>query len=101
MAHQAAEADARIRIEPLPQITSDRLALEQIFSNLIDNALKYLKPGVPGDISILGRTKIGFAIFEITDNGRSVDPKDHHRIFELFRRAGAHDKPDQAIGLAY
>jgi len=101
VAHQAAEAKAQIRIEPLPEITSDRLALEQIFSNLIDNALKYLKPGVPGDISVRGRTKLGFAIFEITDNGRGIDPKDHQRIFDLFRRAGTQDKPGQGIGLAH
>jgi signal transduction histidine kinase len=101
VAHQAAEADAQIRIEPLPQIVSDRLALEQIFSNLLDNALKYLKPGVPGDISVRGRTKLGFAIFEITDNGRGIDPKDHQRIFDLFRRAGTQDKPGLGIGLAH
>jgi len=101
VAHQAAEAQAQIRIEQLPHIVSDRLALEQIFSNLIDNALKYLKPGVPGDISVRGRTKLGFAIFEIADNGRGIDPKDHQRIFDLFRRAGAQDKPGQGIGLAH
>jgi signal transduction histidine kinase len=101
IAHQAAEAQARIRIDPLPGIVSDRLALEQIFSNLIDNALKYLKPGVPGDISVRGRTKLGFAIFEVTDNGRGIDPKDHQRIFDLFRRAGTQDKPGQGIGLAH
>jgi signal transduction histidine kinase len=101
MAHQAAEADAGIRIEPLPNITSDRLALEQIFSNLIDNALKYLRPGVPSEIVIRGRTKLGFAIFDVTDNGRGIDPKDHQRIFDLFRRAGAQDKPGQGIGLAH
>jgi signal transduction histidine kinase len=101
VAHQASEADAQIRIEPLPDIISDRLALEQIFSNLIDNALKYLKPGVPGDISVRGRTKLGFAIFEISDNGRGIDPKDHQRIFDLFRRAGTQDKPGQGIGLAH
>src|SRR5207244_7183771 len=101
MAHQAAEADAKIRIDPLPQITSDRLALEQIFSNLIDNALKYLRPGVPGDITIRGRTKLGFAIFEVADNGRGIDPRDHQRIFDLFRRAGPQDKPGQGIGLAH
>jgi signal transduction histidine kinase len=100
MAHQAAEADAKIRIEPLPQIISDRLALEQIFSNLIDNALKYLRPGVPGHITIRGRTKLGFAIFEVADNGRGIDPRDHQRIFDLFRRAGPQDKPGQGIGLA-
>ena len=86
---------------PLPDIVSDRLALEQIFSNLIDNALKYLKTGVPGEISVRGRTKLGFAIFEISDNGRGIDPKDHQRIFDLFRRAGTQDKPGQGIGLAH
>jgi signal transduction histidine kinase len=101
VAHQAAEAEARIRIEPLPAIVSDRLALEQIFSNLIDNALKYLRPGVPGDITVRGRSKLGFAIFEIADNGRGIAPKDHQRIFDLFRRAGPQDKPGQGIGLAH
>ncbi len=101
VAHQAAEAQARIRVEPLPHIVSDRLALEQIFSNLIDNALKYLRPGVPGEISVRGRTKLGFAIFEVADNGRGIDPRDHQRIFELFRRAGTQDKPGQGIGLAH
>jgi signal transduction histidine kinase len=101
VAHQAAEAQAQIRVEPLPHIVSDRLALEQIFSNLIDNALKYLKPEVPGEISVRGRTKLGYAIFEVADNGRGIDPRDHQRIFDLFRRAGAQDRPGQGIGLAH
>ena len=101
VAHQAAEAEAEIHIEPLPDITSDRLAIEQIFSNLIDNALKYLKPGTPGNISVRGRTKLGYAIFDVSDNGRGIDPKDHQRIFDLFRRAGQQDKPGQGIGLAH
>src|SRR6476659_10064742 len=101
VAHQAAEAQAQIRIDALPDIVSDRLALEQIFSNLIDNAIKYLKNGVPGEIRIRGRTKLGYAIFEISDNGRGIDPKDHQRIFDLFRRAGTQDKPGQGIGPAH
>jgi signal transduction histidine kinase len=101
LAHQAAEAQAEIHIEPLPNIISDRLALEQIFSNLIDNAIKYLKSGAPGEVRIRGRTKLGYAIFEISDNGRGIDPKDHQRIFDLFRRAGTQDKPGQGIGLAH
>jgi len=101
LAHQAEEAKAEIRVAPLPDIISDRLALEQIFSNIIDNAIKYLKPGVPGQIAIRGRTKLGFAVFEISDNGRGIDQKDHQRIFDLFRRAGTQDKPGQGIGLAH
>lgn len=101
VAHQAQESNTRIRVEPLPDIVSDRLAIEQIFSNLIDNALKYLKPGVPGDILIRGRHKLGFAVFEVVDNGRGIDPKDHPRIFDLFRRAGRQDREGQGIGLAH
>jgi signal transduction histidine kinase len=101
MAHQAVEAFAQINVGDLPDITSDRLALEQIFSNLIDNAIKYLWDDVPGEIVVRGRTKLGYAIFEISDNGRGIDPKDHQRIFDLFRRAGTQDKPGQGIGLAH
>ena len=101
MAHQASEANAEIRLEQLPDIQSDRLALEQIFSNLIDNALKYLKPGVPGEIVVRGRSKLGFLIFDFIDNGRGIDPKDHSRIFDLFRRAGLQDRQGQGIGLAH
>jgi signal transduction histidine kinase len=101
LAHQAAQAEARIAVGVLPRIASDRLALEQIFSNLLDNAIKYLKPGVPGEIIVRGRTKLGFAIVEIIDNGRGIDPKDHQRIFDLFRRAGIQDRPGQGIGLAH
>lgn len=101
VAHQASEANAEIRIEALPDVTSDRLALEQIFSNLIDNALKYLKDNMPGEIVVRGRRKLGFAVIDVIDNGRGIDPKDHQRIFDLFRRAGAQDKPGQGIGLAH
>ena len=101
VAHQAAGAEAQITIEPLPAVVSDRLALEQIFSNLIENALKYLRTGVPGEIAVRARTKLGFAIFDVIDNGRGIEARDHKRIFDLFRRAGIQDKPGQGIGLAH
>ena len=91
-----------VTVEPaLPCVRGFAGELNQIWANLIDNALKYLKPGGPGDILIRGRTKLGYAIFEIIDNGRGIDPKDHQRIFDLFRRAGTQDKPGQGIGLAH
>ena len=101
VSHQTTEADATIDIQPLPNLTSDRLALEQIFSNLIDNALKYLKGGEPGHITVKGRRKLGYLVYEVIDNGRGIDPKDHQRIFDLFRRAGQQDRPGQGIGLAH
>jgi signal transduction histidine kinase len=99
---QAIAAGAEVVVEhPLPDLTGDRLALEQVFSNLVENALKYLKPGRPGRVVVRGRAELGRAIFEVEDNGRGIDPRDHERIFDLFRRAGAQDKPGEGIGLAH
>jgi signal transduction histidine kinase len=99
--HRADEMDAKIIVEPMPDIISDRLAVEQIFSNLLDNAVKYLRPGVPGSITVSGVTKGPFAVFEVSDNGRGIGPGDRERVFELFRRAGEQNIPGEGIGLAY
>ena len=51
----AADRNARFMIEtPLPDLHHDRLTIEQIFTNLMENAVKYLAPGRPGVISIRG-----------------------------------------------
>jgi len=102
LAHRLDERGAELAIDaPLPAIVSDRLAVDQIFSNLIENAVKYLKPGVPGRIEVSGRTEGKRAIFEIADNGRGIDPRDHARVFDLFRRSGTQDQPGEGIGLAH
>jgi signal transduction histidine kinase len=100
-AHQADEAGAEIVVEDLPPIVGDRLALEQIFSNLLDNALKYLDGGRTGRIIVRGRKIFGFNVYEVEDNGRGILEKDHRRIFDLFRRSGAQDRPGEGIGLAH
>jgi signal transduction histidine kinase len=99
--HRTDELGASIEIGNVPELVSDRLALEQIFSNLLENALKYLKPGRPGRILVSGRQQDGRVIYEVADNGRGIDPKDHDRIFDLFRRSGVQDQPGEGIGLAH
>ncbi len=101
VAHQAAEKDAEITVEPLPPLKSDRLALEQIFSNLVDNALKYTRSDRPGRIRIRGRVDTAQVVYEVEDNGRGIAPEDHQRVFDLFRRAGAQDQKGEGIGLAH
>ncbi|MGH2341085.1 sensor histidine kinase [Segnochrobactraceae bacterium EtOH-i3] len=101
LTHQVQEAGASLTIDPLPVIRSDRLALEQILSNLIDNAVKYLRPDVPGHIRVSAGEKKGFVILKIADNGRGIAEQDLGRIFELFRRAGVQDRPGEGIGLAH
>ncbi len=101
VAHQAAEKDIEVIIEPLPPLKSDRLALEQIFSNLVDNALKYTSPGRPGRIRVRGRVDASQVVYEVEDNGRGIAPEDHQRVFDLFRRAGEQDQKGEGIGLAH
>ncbi len=100
--HQASSRAAEIEIEsPLPDIVSDRVAVEQIFSNLVENAVKYLAKDRPGLITVRGRAQGDTVIYQVQDNGRGIDPKDHDRVFDLFRRSGTQDQPGEGIGLAH
>jgi signal transduction histidine kinase len=99
--HQARNQDADISIGNVPALTIDRLVAEQIFGNLLENALKYLKPGRPGVVKIEGRQLGSMAVYEVRDNGRGIAPRDHERIFELFRRAGDQTVAGEGIGLAH
>lgn len=101
MAYQAQAGNAKISVGELPTITSDRLALEQVFSNLLDNAVKYLRTGVPGSIEVTGTETAGLITYEVRDNGRGIDITDRERIFDLFRRSGVQDRPGDGIGLAH
>jgi signal transduction histidine kinase len=102
VAHQLGQADAEIVIADLPELESDRLSVEQVVGNLIDNAVKYLDPKRPGRIEVRGRdVQGGWVEYEIVDNGRGISDRDHERIFELFRRAGRQDQPGEGLGLAF
>ncbi len=94
-------AGAQVTIGAVPVLTSDRLAVEQVFSNLIENALKYLQPGRPGQVTVSGTTEGSWARYDVADNGRGVASRDLERIFELFRRAGPQDTAGEGIGLAH
>jgi signal transduction histidine kinase len=100
--HQIEETGTEVELSPtLPPLKTDRLALEQIFSNLLDNALKYLKPGRPGRLKIEAESNRNVIIVKIADNGRGIAETDLERVFELFRRAGRQDKAGEGIGLAH
>ncbi|MCW2315468.1 signal transduction histidine kinase [Rhodoblastus acidophilus] len=100
--HRLNDADASAVIDgDLPALVGDRAALSQILGNLLDNAAKYLSDSRPGRIILRGRASGSRVRIEVEDNGRGVAPRDHQRIFELFRRSGKQDKPGDGIGLAH
>jgi signal transduction histidine kinase len=100
--HQLSEAKGEIKLDlDVPAISTDRLSLEQIFGNLLDNAVKYRSGERPLRISIRARIEArNRIVIEVADNGRGIDRRDLERVFELFRRAGTQDQPGEGIGLA-
>ena len=99
---QLSAKDATLAIEgEIPPLVSDRLAIEQILGNLIENAVKYLSPARPGRIVVSGRPDGPMLRYDIADNGRGIVAKDLERVFELFRRSGEQDTRGEGIGLAY
>lgn len=102
LAQQIDHRGATLVIErPFPALTSDRLAIEQILSNLIENAVKYLSPDRPGRIVVRGKRNGQRVSIEVEDNGRGIAASDHQRVFDLFRRSGNQDQPGEGIGLAH
>ncbi len=100
--HQTEASGARIEVQSLPEIESDRISMEQVVGNLIDNAVKYLDHDRPGEIVVSGEdVPGGWVVYRVADNGRGIAPRDHERIFELFRRSGRQDRSGEGLGLAF
>jgi len=83
-----------------PELVGDRVRIQQVFQNLIGNAIKFLdKP--EGEILIDCADHGAFWQFSVTDNGPGIDPQHHEKIFQLFQTLHSHDKTESAgIGLA-
>jgi signal transduction histidine kinase len=90
-----------VTMEKLPDLVTDRASVELIIGNLLDNAIKYLDPGRPGEIAITAESSDGQTIFHFRDNGRGMATEDIPRAFESFRRVGKQDVPGEGMGLAY
>jgi signal transduction histidine kinase len=111
-----AEKKASVTVENLPAIRGHRRQLQQLFQNLISNAIKYSKTGVPPEVHISGRTvnineqNIPFNIessgkqyvlFEVKDNGIGFSPEHAERIFNVFTRLhGRGEYAGSGVGLS-
>lgn len=70
-----------------PEIYADTEYIEEVFSNLIDNSIKYSKERV--DIRILSSRNDLYSIIKIYDNGLGISEKDQRSIFNKYERAAA------------
>jgi len=89
-----------VELENLPVIFAERIKIEQVFTNLISNAVKY-NAGEKGKISVSCKTFGDHYEFSVKDDGIGIEPEFHARIFEIFqtlREKGQNEST--GIGLA-
>ncbi len=75
-------------------------SLTQCFSNLLQNALKFIPEGRTPHIRVFSQTTDTAVLVSVQDNGIGIDPAHHRRIFGIFERASAANVPGTGIGLA-
>jgi len=94
------EANAEVRVEPLPVVLGDAVQLEQLFQNLVGNAVKF-QGEKPPRVHISAQQLGGEWRFAVTDNGIGIEPQYFERIFVLFQRLhGKEEYAGTGIGLA-
>jgi len=90
---------AQITHDPLPEIVADP-GLEQVFTNIISNAIKYRRESVKPEIHISVQGGGAGWIFSIRDNGIGINPLHKVDIFRMFHRMHGREIPGSGIGLA-
>jgi signal transduction histidine kinase len=95
------EAKVKLQIDELPSCRGDEGQINQVFSNLLDNALKYLNGDREGIISISGRKENGHIVYCLEDNGIGIAERHQDKVFEIFHRLnpGVNDVAGEGLGL--
>ncbi len=90
------------KIDALPEVVGDASMLKHVFSNLIDNALKYSRNAGVARIEIgCGRREGGRVVLFVRDNGAGFDMKYAHKLFGVFQRLHRSEEYEgTGIGLA-
>lgn len=106
------ETGGQVSVEGLPTIECDPTQIRQVFQNLVDNALKFHRPGVAPHITVSGTIlspeeaadrdlPAGMCLVEVKDNGLGFDERASQKIFSLFQRLYPQDAFEgSGIGLA-
>jgi PAS domain S-box-containing protein len=99
--YQLSAGNAKVFVGRLPGCVADRLAMEQIITNLLGNAMKFHDPERPQRVSITGHRFRDETTFIVRDHGRGIESAFLTQIFQIFHRGSHHDVPGEGMGLAY
>jgi signal transduction histidine kinase len=94
------QAGAMVQVDALPPCHGDATQVGQIFSNLLDNALKYLDPTRSGFIRISGHQERNESVYCVEDNGIGIVSEHQDAIFGLFHRLNPDRDSGLGLGLA-
>jgi light-regulated signal transduction histidine kinase (bacteriophytochrome) len=100
LAQSIAETNANIVCAPLPSVPMHAIHIQQLFQNLIGNAIKYHRPGVAPEVRISAERKGSAWKFCVSDNGIGVKPEHQELIFGLFKRLHGDEFQGTGLGLA-
>jgi light-regulated signal transduction histidine kinase (bacteriophytochrome) len=95
------DGGAQVTHDPLPRVMADETQLIQLFQNLIGNAIKYQRPGIP--LVHISAVRNGGSrwMFSVKDNGLGIEPQYHEKIFGMFQRLHKREEfSGTGIGLA-
>ena len=96
---QVKSLGAELVIGNLPPCRGDMVQVAQIFTNLVDNALKYLYPKRKGKIEISGKVENLCSVYCVKDNGLGIADNYKEKIFELFHRLHPDETNGEGLGL--
>ncbi len=101
LAGAIAETNAQITIGPLPSLPVNGTHLQQLFQNLMGNAIKYGSPERTPIVHLAAERQNAHWIFSVSDNGIGIDPEYRENIFGLFKRLhNSNEYSGTGIGLA-
>ncbi len=95
-----ADSGAVVESERLPAMFVDEIRMQQLFQNLIGNAIKYRRPDVTPRVKISATCAEGSWVFSIADNGIGISEDYWQTVFELFQRLDPGTYPGTGLGLA-